>query len=329
MSLPSGRYLPGLFPCLGIGAAAVWLSGWIPIGSVAIAIVLGIALGNLARPGVRFEPGIVISEKHLLSVAIALMGLNMDFSILRSLGLRSLLLVMAGVMVTICAALVFGSLMRLNRRFAWLLGIGNGVCGSSAIAATEQIIGADKEEVGLSVAIVNGLGTLGIFLLPLLAHTLLRLTDLEAGLVIGNTLQAVGQVVAAGFSVSEAAGQTATIIKMSRILMLFPLVFILLLAFANRKREGAGAKSNRPRMPLFIVGFVLFSLVPTFGLLPGAWVAALKILSHDALIVAMAGIGLRITLDSILRQGRSALAAGSLVFVVQILFSTLMVRLFF
>lgn len=329
MSLPPSRILPGLLLCLVIGAASAWLSGWIPIGSMAIAIVLGIAVGNLARPGVKFGPGIVVSEKHLLSVAIALMGLNLDFSILRSLGLRSLLMVMAGVTVTIAAALVFGSLLRLNRTFALLLGIGNGVCGSSAIAATEQIIGADKEEVGLSVAIVNGLGTLGVFLLPLLAHTLLRLPDLGSGLVIGNTLQAVGQVVAAGFSVSEAAGQIATIIKMTRILMLFPLVFILLLALAGRKREGAEASKHRPRMPLFIVGFVLFSLVPTFSLLPGAWIAALKSVSHDALIVAMAGIGLRITFDSILRQGRSALAAGTLVFAVQILFSTVMVSLFF
>jgi len=111
--------------------------------------------------------------------------------------------------------------------------------------------------------------------------------------------------------------------------MLFPLVFVLLFTFANRRAGGVDARSHRPRMPLFIVGFVLFSLVPTFGLLPESWIAVLKTVSHDALIVAMAGIGLRITLDSILRQGRSALAAGTLVFAVQILFSTAMVRMFF
>ncbi len=334
MNLQPVPYLKGLGLCLVLAAAAYVLADFIPIGAVAMAIILGILTGNLMRPGTSFTAGISFSEKHILAAAIALMGVNLDFTILRELGLRSVLLVIAGVAVTIGAALVLGAALRLDRKFALLLGIGNGVCGSSAIAATEQIVGAREEEVGLSVAIVNALGTAGIFLLPFLAHTVLRLTDLDAGLMIGNTLQAVGQVVAAGFSVSDAAGQTATIIKMTRILMLFPLVFLLLFAFAGRgaarnRASGRSARGGRPRVPGFIIGFVLLSLVPTFGLLPDRWVSVLGHASHYALIVAMAGIGLRITFASILRNGRSALLAGGAIFAVQILFSGVMVRLFF
>ncbi len=328
MSLKPANFLMGLGLCVALAAGASWLAGFIPLGAVALAIILGILTGNLMRPGAAFAPGIAFSEKHLLSVAIALLGLKLDFTLLHELGLRSVLLVIAGVAVTITVALAVGAALGLKRSFALLLGIGNGVCGSSAIAATEQIVGADQEEVGLSVAIVNGLGTVGIFLLPFLAHTLLKLTDLDSGLMIGNTLQAVGQVVAAGFSVSETTGQTATIVKMTRILMLFPLVFVLLYAFAGRAVKVA-PKAGRPRVPAFIIGFVVLSLVPTFGLLPESWIAVLKTISHYALVTAMAGIGLRITFASILRNGRSALLAGAMIFAVQILFSGLMVRLLF
>ncbi|HHI81237.1 MAG TPA: putative sulfate exporter family transporter, partial [Planctomycetes bacterium] len=278
------------------------------------------------RPGPGFGSGIQFCEKQLLSVAIALMGVNLDFGIVKELGLSSLALVVAGVAVTITAAMGIGKLLGFDHKFALLLGIGNGVCGSSAIAATEQIIGANEEEVGLSVAIVNGLGTLGIFVLPLVARSLFHFSDLDSGLLVGNTLQAVGQVVAAGFSINEMAGQTATIIKMTRILMLFPLVFVLIFAFA---KSGKGQGGKKPKVPLFILGFILFSLVPTFGLLSAGMTSGIKRASHYLLIVAMAGIGLKITFDSILRDGKAALLTGGLVFLVQIVFSSLVVFVVF
>ena len=205
------------------------------------------------------------------------------------------------------------------------------MCGSSAIAATEGIIGADEEEVGLSVAIVNFLGTIGIFLLPFLGVTVLGFNDIGAGVLIGNTLQAVGQVTAAGFSVGEVAGQTATVIKMGRILMLTPLVLILLAAFPiaasarPAKKRGISAKG----IPLFIVGFILFSLVATFGLLPDTALEFLGAMGEYALIIAMAGIGLKITFSSILRSGRSALLMGSIIFLIQIVFSGGVIYLLF
>ncbi len=321
-----GKTWKGILLCVGIGLVGVLLAGSIPIGAVAIAILVGIVVGNAWKPGPGFGAGIQFCEKHVLSMAIALMGVNLDFGILESLGFSSLLLVVIGVGVTIGGAVWIGRLLGFDKKFALLLGIGNGICGSSAIAATEQIIGANEEEVGLSVAIVNGLGTLGIFLLPFVAKGLWHFSDLDSGLLVGNTLQAVGQVVAAGFSIGDQAGQTATIIKMTRILMLFPVVFVLIFSF-GRSKGTSGAK--KPKVPLFILGFILFSMIPTFDLLSKEVTDAIKTASHDLLIVAMAGIGLKITFDSILRDGKAALLTGSLIFVLQIVFSSLAVFLVF
>ncbi len=325
------RIAYGVVLCTVIGLAAKYLSSFLPFGSVTIAILLGIVIGNSVNLGDLFKPGITFSEKQLLSVAIALIGVNLNYVILQELGLRSIGLIISAMGVTIVASLFLAGRMKSSISLALLLGIGSGVCGSSAIAATEGIIGADEEEVGLSVAIVNFLGTIGIFLLPFLGVTVLGFNDIGAGVLIGNTLQAVGQVTAAGFAVGEVAGQTATVIKMGRILMLTPLVLILLAAFPSdasarpAKKRGISAKS----IPLFIVGFILFSLVATFGLLPDTALELLGAMGEYALIIAMAGIGLKITFSSILRSGRSALLMGSIIFLIQIVFSGSVIYLLF
>jgi len=325
-------YLTGISISLLIGLLALGIAAYIPLGAVALAILLGILLGNLT-PLARFgQKGITFSEKHLLSMAIALMGVNLDFQVLQQLGWRAIVLVIITMAVTIFSALLLARLFKFDKRFAMLLGIGNGVCGSSAIVATEQVVGASKEQVALSIAIVNFLGTVGIFLLPFLSVTLLHFSEIESGILAGNTLQAVGQVVAAGFFVSDTAGETATLVKMTRILMLFPLLMILIY-FAvrthRRYRHLDLAHIQKPAFPLFILGFVLFTLIPTFGLLPQSAIGMISTASHYLLITAMAAIGLKITFKSILRDGRMALGIGSMVFVIQILFSIVMILLFF
>lgn len=325
------RILYGVVLCTIIGIAAKFLSDLLPLGSVTIAILLGIIIGNGMNLGERFNPGITFSEKQILSMAIALMGVKLNYVILGELGFGSLALIISAMGVTIVASLFLAGTMKSTVPLALLVGIGSGVCGSSAIAATEGIIGADEEEVGLSVAIVNFLGAIGIFLLPFLGIVVLGFTDLEAGVLIGNTLQAVGQVTAAGFAVGEIAGQTATVIKMGRILMLTPLILILLAAYPQRDSTSPTQKQSirAVKIPLFIIGFILFSLVATFGLLPDTALEILSTMSEYALIIAMAAIGLKITFASILRSGRFALLLGSVVFLVQIVFSASVIYFLF
>jgi len=325
-------YISGVCISIAIALLAILLSSYIPLGAVALAIIIGIFLGNLTPLNRLGKAGITFSEKHLLSSAIALMGVNLDFQVLQQLGWQSILLVIAAMGVTILTALLLAKLFGFDKRFALLLGIGNGVCGSSAIVATEQVIGAKKEDVALSIAIVNFLGTIGIFLLPFLSVTLLHFSDINSGLLAGNTLQAVGQVIAAGFSISDTAGQTATLVKMTRILMLFPLLMLLVFIASTSKKKSTEldlAHIKKPAFPLFIIGFVLFSLLPTFTLLPESTIKAISITSHYLLVTAMAAIGLKITFKTILQNGRTALGIGSIIFVIQILFSSIAVLLFF
>ena len=310
-------YFKGLILSIIIAVVA-WLSAFIiPIGSVAIAIILGVIVGNLVKLDGSYSMGITYSEKTLLGYAIALMGINLDFGVLAALGLKTILIVILGMVVTIYSAVLLGRLLGVDKKFALLLGIGNGVCGASAISASAPVVKADKHSIGISIAIVNLLGTFGIFLVPFIAFSF-GLNEIDAGILVGNTLQAVGQVTAGGFSISHDAGVSATAVKMGRVLLLTPLIFILIYMFHVKSSDEniKGAK-----VPRFIIVFVLMSLVSSFGLVSDEIKAIISNASHILLIVAMAAIGLKIHFSSIKSDGKVALKLASIVFAIQIIFT--------
>ncbi len=318
----------GLIFCIIIGAAAWGVSHFVPLGAVTLAIILGLLIANLTKVPVKAKKGIVFSEKKILSAAIALLGFSLNYRVLFSLGFLPLAAVLLGVPVTIFTALGWGRLMGMERDLALLVGTGNGICGSSAIAAVQGVIKTDEEHVGVSVAVINLLGTVGIFLIPLIVSLFPGLTEQLKGLVIGNTIQAVGQVTAAGFSLGDVTGQTAAVVKMGRILLITPVALILSFIRKPAGAEGEG-DIKLPGVPPFILLFILFSLVNTLGILPEEVVSLLKQAGEWLLIVAMAGIGMKITFRGLATQGKKALCAGILTWAVQISFSLLLIWLYF
>jgi uncharacterized membrane protein YadS len=109
------------------------LDKYIPIGSAVIAIILGVIVSNSIKLPHSFNKGIGFSEKTLLAVAI--MGITLDFSILIDLGVETLLLILSGIVITIFCALFIAKFFNIDKNLALLLGIGNGICGASAIGA--------------------------------------------------------------------------------------------------------------------------------------------------------------------------------------------------
>jgi uncharacterized integral membrane protein (TIGR00698 family) len=317
----------GFILCVIIGGLSIIISKYISIGAVSVSIILGIILKNTKKTNTIFQKGIMFSEKNVLSFAIALTGVNLDYSVLQKLGYKTVATVVSAIIITLLLSLLLSKMFNFSKTFALMLGIGNGVCGSSAIAATKNIVGAKEEEVGLAIAIVNFLGTIGIFLLPVLAY-LTHLNNLNAGILIGNTLQAVGQVVAAGFSVSDSSGQIATIVKMTRILMLTPLIVGLIFLYSEKPSLNK-QNTKKQKIPLFIIGFFIFSLLPAINIVPIKVIKLIAKLGRYALIVAMAGIGLQITFQSIVKNGKKAFVIASVLFIFQIMFNLTVITLLF
>ncbi len=322
------KFLLGILLTVLIAIIAIGLSIYIPMGAVTLGIVFGIIIGNTFTIGDYFSSGIKFSGKNILSLAIILMGVNLNFGVIQELGIRSLVMIVLSITFTIFTAIFLSKIFKLNSNLGLLLGIGNGICGSSAIAATEQIIGAKEDELGLSVAIVNFLGTIGIFLLPFISKILFNFPDIHSAFLIGDTLQAVGQVIASGFSINSAVGNTATIIKMMRILMLTPVVLSLIVIFYKKRKNTKTKSFQKKSFPFFVIGFILMSLIPSFNLLPENLIHIVGKTSHFFLVIAMVGIGLKVNFSSILKNGSKALLVGSLVFIFQIIFAISLIKIF-
>jgi uncharacterized integral membrane protein (TIGR00698 family) len=310
-------YSKGLILTIAIALAAMALAIYIPIGGVAVAIILGIIIGNTINLNQSYSSGITYAEKTLLAYAIALMGIDLDFGVLSALGFKTITVIVLAMVFTIGTTVYIAKYFKLDTKFALMLGIGNGVCGASAISATAPIIKADKNSVGISIAVVNLLGTVGIFLVPFIAFSF-GLDEIQSGILIGNTLQAVGQVTAAGFSVSDTAGISATAVKMGRVLLLTPLIFILIYIY---HKNNTHANTKGAKVPGFIVVFILLSLVSSFNLINEDIKIFISTVSSVFLVIAMAAIGLKIHFKSVKDDGKLALKIASIVFSLQILFT--------
>ncbi|MEO1441767.1 MAG: putative sulfate exporter family transporter, partial [Chloroflexota bacterium] len=268
-------YLPGLLIVFLVGMASWQLGRVMPRpGSVTLAILLGILVGNLLPNIAPYASGIRVVEKRLLPLSIALLGVELQLVMLLDLGLLAALVIVLGVATSLLASLYLGRLLGYPLKFSLLIGAGTGICGSSAIAATSGAIDADGDDIGISISVVNLLGTAGIFTLPAIV-TLLNLSEVDGGMLIGGTLQAVGQVVAAGFSMNDTVGSVATVVKMGRVLMLAPVV----IALASMMRSGNmenGKKLNPVRVPLFIIGFFIFSILASLSFMPDPAIGGIK-----------------------------------------------------
>ncbi len=316
----------GLIIATGIGLSSWYLSEFIPrLGSVTLAILLGMLVGNLLLTPDTGIQGLEFAEKKLLPIAIVLLGVELQFLTLVSLGSVAALIIVISIATSIYVSIRIGALLGFSLHFSVLMGAGNGICGASAVAATSLAIDADESETGLSIGVVNLLGTVGIFLVPALIQ-FLTLTDLQGGLLIGGTLQAFGQAVAAGFSVNEDVGNIATIVKMGRVLMLGPMV-VMLGVWIQTKQGGDRTHLAGVYFPRFILGFLVMSGVASLNLLPSAAVATVATSGDFLLVVAMAAIGMRIQFRTLLHSGVRSLLLGSCVSLIQTMVTALVIGL--
>ena len=320
--------IPGFILTTLVALLSIYLSNFVPLGSVAIAILIGFILNNLSiTKNNIFSKGISFSEKTLLSIAIILLGSYMNSNMLSYISFNNIILIILTILVSILFCYIFGRLFGLSQNLSILLGVGNGICGSSAIAGASKILNTDENETGVSIAIVNVLGAISIFIIPGILFVLFpQFSNEELGLVIGSTIQAFGQVTAAGFLVNQEVGEYATIIKMIRIVMLGPALVILSLLVSNQSKD---KKTSPFSVPYFIVGFIIISILTSFNLIPNTITIILQKLSKVLLIIAMAGIGLKISVTSVLKFGKKTLLVSIIGYSLQIFFVITTIILFF
>jgi len=308
--LSAGCLVAGIVAAVSVTIAGVEtrVLGHPVIEALVVALLLGMAVRFVWRPGAVFEPGIRFAGKELLEFSIVLLGVSVDLPLLLRAGPALAVAIVSIVAVGVGVSILIARALGLHPRLAVLVACGNAICGNSAIAAVAPVIGADAEDVASSIAFTAILGVIVVLALPLLIAPL-GLTNYQYGVLAGLTVYAVPQVLAAAFPVSGLSGEVATLVKLVRVLMLGPVVLFFSLRKHNRF---ARAPSITTLVPWFIVGFLGLATLRAAGLVPAAWVAPTRIVSTDLTIVAMAALGLSADVRAVAKAGSRVIGAVSL-----------------
>lgn len=300
------RLAPGLLVCATVAMAATFLSEHYGAPVMLFALLIGIAFHFLSEDGPCGE-GIAFASRTVLRMGVGLLGARITIEEVFDLGPAPLVLATAGVALTIGFGLVLARAMRFNASFGLLTGGSVGICGASAALALASVLprgrkGVTEGDLIFTVVAVTTLSTLAMVVYPILV-TSLGFGEIESGIFLGATIHDVAQVVGAGYSISQEAGDAATLTKLLRVAMLVPVVLAVTLLLA---RSGAG-EGPRPGFPLFLVVFVVLLLVNSAGLVPAAAGEILADVSRWLLVTAIAALGMKTSLAQVARVGPRAM----------------------
>lgn len=325
---------PGFLVCVIIALVAQGIAKFVPtIGSALFAIGIGILCGNTFLNKSYFNEGTSFSERNLLEYSIVLTGATLFLSDISALGIKGVGFIAMQMFLTICIAYLLGRAFGMGKKFCLLMGAGNAVCGSSAIASVSPVIEADTKDKGIAITIVNVTGTVLMVLLPILTGILYQHEMLHTTAMIGGTLQSIGQVIASADLVGEAFIPTATIFKIIRI------IFIVLVAFAfshvnTEPDQKLFSKKNHTEgkinagIPWFIIGFFIMAILHTIGLIPKPLSDLAHLVSQQFEIIALAAIGMRVKFKDLAAEGPKALCYGLSIGMCQILFAIVLIKFF-
>lgn len=318
---PWVRLGTGFAVCALIAAAAWYLGRMVPlVGAPIFAIVIGVILTNTLRDSLQV-PALRIGDVSKLSLrgGIIVLGGSLNLNEIVGTGMSSLPLLFITIAAGLICALWLGRAMGMDWRMRCLIGMGTTICGASAIAALAPVIKAKGEEIAYAVTVVFFFNMVAVFVFPALGH-MIGLTDEGFGIWAGTAINDTSAVVAAGFSYSQDAGTTATIVKLTRTTLIIPLVigFGLALPFFERQ-EGAENVSLAKRVydafPMFILLFLVASLLNTMGLF-GPFAEAIQMAGRAVLVMAMAAVGLQGHWRAFVGAGTAPLILGLVTWIV-------------
>lgn len=286
------RLLPGLAACGGVAAlahAARLLPGLTQLSPMIIAIVIGMAIRNLLGTHAAIAPGIAFSMRRLLRLAIILLGLQLTAAQVAATGLRGVAVIVVTVLSTFFFTLAAGRLLGVHRQLTRLIAAGTSICGASAVVAADSVVQADDEDVAYAVACVTVFGSIAMICYPLL-DGLFGLGARDFGLWAGASIHEIAQVVAATFAVGRDAGEFGTVAKLTRVMMVAPIVLGMAAVALRRAETTAGAV--RPPLPWFVAGFIALVGVNSLIAVPAPVKADVAMVSTALLTMALAAMGL-------------------------------------
>ena len=320
------KLFPGILISVAIALFAVWVESLLPIhliGAAVIAMFIGVLLNPLIKGKKIFASGLKVTSKKILKFAIILLGLSLNITTILHVGKMSLAVMVFTLLTCFGGGYFIGKALGLNWKLSNLISAGTGICGGSAIAAIAPTIEADDNDVAYAMSATFLFDMAMILLFPIMGQAL-GMTDQAFGIWAGTAVNDTSSVVATGYAFSEAAGDYATMVKLTRTLAIIPTVIIFALIQLRIKRkeacaaslDGSEVKANFSIMkifPWFILGFLGMSIVASIFPIPTAVVSGTKTLSKFLMVCALSAIGLNTSFKDLKKSGIRPMIHGFII----------------
>ncbi|MFC6161102.1 YeiH family protein [Kribbella jiaozuonensis] len=328
--------VPGLAAVLVITAVAVPLGRLVPVvGGPVFGIVLGV-LAGLFISALRSDacrPGYDFASKTLLQLSIVVLGTGLSLQQVARVGVSSLPVMLGTLALALGGAWFFGRLLGVRGDTQTLIGVGTAICGGSAIAAATAAIGARRSSVAYAMATIFTFNIVAVLTFPPIGH-LLGMSSESFGLWAGTAVNDTSSVVAAGYAFSQAAGDQAIVVKLTRSLTLIPIVLTLVALKIRRENRaaraldaaaegsyaGATASIRKPLpwrklVPLFLIGFIAAAGLRSAGAIPDSWLPTLTLVGSTLITSALVAIGLSLRPRELRDAGPRPLLLGAILWV--------------
>ena len=312
--------LPGLGVVAALTVVASALGHLLPVvGSPVLAIVGGIVIAAARPPRASWQPGITFTAKAVLQASIVVLGTGLSLHQVVATGVASLPVLLGTLGVALAGSAVVGKSLSIDRDLRTLVGVGKGVCGASAIAATDAVISATEVDVSYAIATIFTFNVLAVLTFPTIGRSL-GLGPHSFGLWAGTAVNDMSSVVAAASIFGHGATSSAVVVKLTRTLMIVPIAVGLAFWRARRSSAGETARSSalghvRRVFPSFIAWFLAAVLLNSAGLVPSSMHGILSASAQVMITAALGAIGLSTRAKDIRKAGFRPLALGAILWV--------------
>ncbi len=312
-----GMFILGVAICMVVAILSIILERVIPgelLGSSIIALFMGTIINSFFHPN-WIKPALKFTSKRILKAAIVLLGASLSIGTIMTVGRMTFFVMIFTFAMCFGGGFFVRKLFGLNWKLSNLISAGTGICGGSAVAAIAPVIDADDKDIAFALSSTFLFDMVMVALYPIMGK-FLGMTDIAYGIWAGTSVNDTASVVASGYAFSEAAGDFATMVKLTRTIAIIPTVLVFAYIGTRIKQKelqtvGEGKKVSIMKIiPWFIGGFLLLAIANSVGLIPLGVSNIMKTLSKFLMVSALAAIGLGTSLADFKKAGLSPMFYG-------------------
>ena len=312
-----GMFLLGVAICFAVAGLSVLVERLIPgdlLGASIIALFMGTIINSFFHPA-WIKPALKFTSKKVLKAAIILLGASLSVGTILSVGKMTFFVMIFTFAMCFGGGYFVRKFFGLNWKLSNLISAGTGICGGSAVAAIAPVIDADDKDIAFAMSSTFLFDMVMVALYPIMGRAL-GMSDIAYGIWAGTSVNDTASVVASGYAFSEAAGDFATMVKLTRTIAIIPTVLVFAYIGARIKQKELKKASNGQKVnlmkiiPWFIGGFLLLAILNSVGCIPTAVSGLLKSASKFLMVSALAAIGLGTSLTDFKNAGLAPMFYG-------------------